>query len=70
MLSGVVAGGPAAEAGLEGGDVIVSLAGREVGDIYDYMFALDLLRVGQPAEVIAVRDGERITLELIPRARE
>ncbi len=69
-LSGVVAGGPAAEAGIEGGDVIVSLAGREVGDIYDYMFALDLLRVGQPAEVIVVRDGERITVELIPRARE
>ncbi len=65
-LSGVVAGGPAAEAGLEGGDVIVSLAGREVGDIYDYMFALDLLRVGQPAEVIVVRDGERVTVELIP----
>ena len=69
-LSGVVAGGPAAEAGIEGGDVIVSLAGREVGDIYDYMFALDLLRVGQPSEVIVVRDGERVTLELIPRVRE
>ena len=69
-LSGVVAGGPAAEAGLEEGDVIVSLAGREVGDIYDYMYALDLLRVGQAAEVTVVRNGERITLALIPRARE
>ena len=69
-LSGVVAGGPAAEAGMQDGDVIVSLAGRDVGDIYDYMYALDLLRVGQPAEVIVVRNGERVTLELIPRARE
>ena len=69
-LSGVVAGGPAADAGMQDGDVIVSLAGREVGDIYDYMYALDLLRVGQPAEVIVVRNGERVTLELIPSARE
>ncbi len=69
-LSGVVAGGPAAEAGMQEGDVIVSLAGREVGDIYDYMYALDLLRVGQAAEVTVVRNGERVTLELVPRARE
>ena len=69
-LSGVVGGGPADEAGLRGGDLIVGLAGRTVTNIYDYMYALDLLKVGEPAEVVVLRDGERIVLELVPRVRE
>ena len=69
-LSGVVGGGPAAEAGLQGGDIIVGLAGQSVTNVYDYMYALDLLKVGEPAEVVFIRDGERMTSELIPRVRE
>lgn len=70
LLSGVIAGGPAQAAGLQGGDLIVSLAGQTIANIYDYTYALDLLKVGEPAEVSFVRDGERITAELIPEARE
>ena len=70
LLSGVIAGGPAQAAGLQGGDLIVSLAGQTIANIYDYTYALDLLKVGEPAEVIFVRDGERITAELLPEARE
>ena len=69
-ISGVVGGGPADEAGLEGGDVIVGLAGRTVTNIYDYMYALDLLKVGEPAEVVVLRSGERVVLELVPRVRD
>ena len=69
-ISGVVGGGPADEAGLAGGDVIVGLAGRTVTNIYDYMYALDLLKVDEPTEVIVLRDGARVTLELVPRVRE
>ena len=70
LLSGVIAGGPAEAAGLQGGDLIVSLAGQAIANIYDYTYALDLLKVDEPAEVIFVRGGERITAELIPEARE
>ena len=69
-LSGVIGGGPAEEAGLQGGDVIVGLAGQAVTNIYDYMYALDLLKVGEPSEVEFIRDGERLTTELIPRVRD
>ena len=69
-LSGVIGGGPAEAAGLQGGDVIVGLAGQAVTNIYDYMYALDLLKVGEPAEVVFVRAGERMTTELIPRVRD
>ena len=69
-ISGVIGGGPAEAAGLQGGDVIVGLAGQAVTNIYDYMYALDLLKVGEPAEVVFVRDGEQMTTELIPRVRD
>ena len=69
-LSGVIGGGPAEAAGLQGGDVIVGLAGQTVTNIYDYMYSLDLLKVGEPAEVVFIRDGERMTTELIPRVRD
>jgi hypothetical protein len=34
------------------------------------MYSLDLLKVGEPAEVVFIRDGERMTTELIPRVRD
>ena len=69
-LSGVIGGGPAEAAGLQGGDVIVGLAGQSITNIYDYMYSLDLLKVGEPAEVVFLRDGERMTTDLIPMVRD
>ena len=68
-LSGVVAGGPAERAGLRGGDVVVELAGVAVGNIYDYMGALDRLKADEPAPVVYLRDGERRETTLVPVAR-
>ena len=70
LLSGVVAGGPADDAGLQGGDVIIELAGHSIANIYDYTYALDLLRVDQAASVVFMRDGGRVEAELIPQARQ
>ena len=70
LLSGVVGGGPADTAGLEGGDLIIELAGQSIANIYDYTYALDLLRVDQPARVVYLRDGERMEAELVPEARQ
>ncbi len=69
-ISGVVQGGPAAEAGLIGGDVIVGLGGVALTNIYDYMQAMNGLKVDEPAEVIVERDGERIELTITPSVRE
>ena len=70
LLSGVVGGGPAQTAGLQGGDVIVELAGQAIANIYDYTYALDLLKVGEPARVVFMRDGERIETTLVPEGRQ
>lgn len=60
LLSGVRAGGPADEAGLQRGDRIIELAGREVRDIYDLMFILREVRPGEESTVIIERAGESI----------
>ena len=69
LLGGVMEGGPAAEAGLEAGDVIVGFAGQEIANIYDYTYALDAVKIDEPIEVVYERDGERHTTTLTPRAR-
>ncbi len=60
LLSGVRAGGPADEAGLQRGDRIVELAGREVRDIYDLMYVLRVVKPGEESMVVFERDSERI----------
>ena len=69
-LSGVVNGGPAAEAGLEGGDVVVGLAGAELANIYDYVRALNGLQPGEPTTITVRRNGEERTLDITPGVRE
>jgi hypothetical protein len=70
LLSGVVEGGPAEQAGLRGGDVIVELAGQKITNIYDYTYALDVVKIDEPTRVVYLRDGERHETELTPRARK
>src|SRR4029434_3618434 len=63
-LNGVRAGSPADQAGLKGGDVIVEFAGQKIANIYDYTYALDAVKIGQPTEVTIVRDGTRMTFKV------
>ena len=69
-LTGVAPAGPAENAGLRGGDVIVEVDGTPIENLYDYTYALDALRVGKPAKLVVLRDTERITLEVVPSSRD
>jgi len=70
LLGGVVGGGPAEQAGLQKGDVIVEIAGQTIANIYDYTYALDVLKIGQPAKVVYMRGGVRRETTLTPAARK
>jgi len=70
LLGGVVGGGPAEQAGLRKGDVIVEIAGQTIANIYDYTYALDILKIGQPAKVVYMRDGKKVETTLTPAARK
>jgi len=69
LLGGVIGGGPAEQAGLQKGDVIVEIAGQTIANIYDYTYALELLKIGQPVKVIYMRGTERRETTLTPAAR-
>jgi S1-C subfamily serine protease len=69
LLGGVSAGGPAEQAGLQKGDIIVEIAGQSIANVYDYTYALDVLKVDEPAKVVYLRSGERRETMLTPRAR-
>ncbi len=70
LLSGVIEGGPADDAGIQGGDIIVEFAGQTITNIYDYTYALDAVKVDMPVTVVLLRDGERTEVTVTPRARE
>ncbi len=70
LLSGVIGGGPAEQAGLQKGDVIVEIAGQTIANIYDYTYALEVLKIGEPVKVVYVRNGERREATLTPAARK
>jgi Zn-dependent M28 family amino/carboxypeptidase len=58
-LNGVTAGSPAAEAGLQQGDVLVGLGDFEIGDLYDMTNALAAHKPGDTVTIRA-RRGDRI----------
>jgi hypothetical protein len=69
-LGGVRGGSPAEKGGLRVGDVIVEFAGQKITNIYDYTYALDAVKIGQPSRMVVERDGRRVTLEVTPEARK
>jgi S1-C subfamily serine protease len=69
-LSGVRGDSPAEKAGLKSGDVIVEFAGQQIANIYDYTYALDAVKIGQPVQIVVERDGKRVTLTVTPEARK
>ncbi|MNC85612.1 PDZ domain (Also known as DHR or GLGF) [compost metagenome] len=70
LLGGVIGGGPAEKSGLQKGDVIVEIAGQTIANIYDYTYALELLKVDQPVKVVYMRGNERRETELTPTIRK
>jgi hypothetical protein len=69
LLGGVIGGGPAEKAGLQKGDVIIEIAGQTIANIYDYTYALELLKVDTPVKVVYMRGSEKRETQLIPTVR-
>jgi putative serine protease PepD len=61
-LEEVVQGGPAADAGLEAGDVVTKIGGKDVNNADDLRAAVDVQAPGDEVKVEVRRDGETETL--------
>ena len=57
-------------AGLQGGDVIVGMAGTNIENIYDFVRVLNGLKVKQPVDIIVKRKGADVKLSIVPAPRE
>ena len=69
-LSGVGKNGPAQQAGVRGGDVIVKLAGRKIDDVYDYTYAIEALKIGEEVEIVVKRGEKTVSMKITPAARD
>ena len=61
-VEAVTQGGPAFEAKMLKGDVIVAVNELPVQNIYDYMARLQTLKLGQTITVDVMREGKKVTL--------
>ena len=68
-LSGVAKNGPAEKGGVQGGDIIVELAGKKIDNIYDYTYAIEALKIGKTIKVKVDRAGKVIELDVTPGSR-
>ncbi|NQV49038.1 MAG: M20/M25/M40 family metallo-hydrolase [Candidatus Marinimicrobia bacterium] len=62
LLGGVVPGGPAAMAGMEKGDVMISIEGRSLMNVYDYMGRIAEVKPGQRITIEVMRGAEKLIL--------
>jgi S1-C subfamily serine protease len=70
MVTSIAAGGAAAEAVIEEGDVIVGFAGQPVGGIDDLHRLLTTERAGKPQNASVLRGTLLKHLMIVPRERD
>jgi aminopeptidase YwaD len=63
-ISGVSEGSPAQQAGLQGGDIIISFGGKTISNIYDFTYALSDFVPGDIVDIIVKRGNDEITFKV------
>lgn len=67
LVEDVTPGGAAEKAGLKKGDRVVSIAGKPVKNIEDYMKAMAAQKAGVEIEVVVVRKDKKETVKVTPK---
>lgn len=61
-LSGARGGSPADKAGLKAGDIVLNFGGRDIRNIYDYMYALGDHKAGDVVTLVVKRGTQTLNL--------
>jgi serine protease Do len=70
LVGRVSPGTPAAQAGIEEGDIILAMSDIRLDQEMPFLNALGRLQPGQPVTILLDRDGELISVEVTPLARD
>jgi len=69
IITGVLQNGPAAQAGIRPGDVIVQVQGKPVSSVPQLLSAVAALKPGEPAELLVRRRAQESMLQVVPGRR-
>ena len=69
IITGVLQNGPAAQAGVRPGDVIVSIADKPIGDVTQLLSIVASLKPGAPAPFTIERKNQKMELNVTPGVR-
>ncbi|MDB5892385.1 MAG: peptidase and chymotrypsin/Hap [Polaromonas sp.] len=70
IITGVLQNGPAAQAGLQPGDVITGVNGKDVGNVTELLSAVAALKPGVAAPLSVTRKGNPTEIAVTPGKRE
>lgn len=63
-ITGSNQGSPSYKAGMKNGDIIIKMGEKKIGNIYDYMGALNSFSPGDTTTVVVLREGNEIELSV------
>ncbi len=69
LVTAVTPGGPADQAGVVSGDLILAVGGRSVTGLDDLFRELDKDTIDQPCELLLIREGRLLSVKITPRER-
>ncbi len=69
-ISGARAGSAAEKAGLRANDTIIKFGGKDVRNIYDFMYLLEKYKPGDQVEILVRRGADNVTLSATLEARK
>lgn len=68
-LMGVRNGSPADKAGLKDDDTIVEYNGKQIKNLYDYVYALGDSKPGIPTSLVVIRNYKPLSLIIVPESK-
>ncbi len=69
LITGVLQNGPAAQAGIRPGDVVVEVAGRQIANVSELLSSVAALKPGQMSKFRLLRRDEAVELNVTPGLR-
>jgi S1-C subfamily serine protease len=69
IITGVLQDGPASQAGIRPGDVILTIASKKVADVTQLLTAVAALKPGEPTQFVIQRKNQSMELDVTPGAR-